>query len=85
MSTVKAITKDDVVDTIHKHILAEMDDVDADDLEFAESFRDFGISSLDLLEVVSASMRDLGIKVPKAELADIESVDQLADKFLEYL
>jgi acyl carrier protein/polyketide biosynthesis acyl carrier protein len=28
-------------------------------------------------------MRDLDIKIPRSELADLGNIDQLADKFLE--
>ena len=46
--------------------------------------KDYGANSLDIIEVVSCSMRELDIKIPRAELADISTIDQLADKFMEY-
>jgi acyl carrier protein/polyketide biosynthesis acyl carrier protein len=47
--------------------------------------KDYGANSLDMIEVVSTSMRDLKIKVPRSELADINNIEQLANKFLEHL
>ncbi len=47
--------------------------------------KDYGANSLDMIEVVSTSMRDLKIKVPRSELADINNIEQLAVKFLEHL
>ena len=49
-----------------------------------KSMKDYGANSLDMIEVVSCSMRELNIKVPRAELADIETIEQLADKFMEH-
>jgi len=34
---------------------------------------------------VSCSMRELKIKIPRAELADIITIDQLTDKFMEHI
>jgi acyl carrier protein len=62
-----------------------LDDVDRAEIESAESFRDFGVNSLDMLEVVTASMREMGIRVPRSELAEIKTIDGLAEKFLKYL
>jgi acyl carrier protein len=66
-------------------MVEHLDDVDEDEIEKAESFRDFGVNSLDMLEVVTASMREMKIRVPRAELAEIETIDGLAEKFLRYL
>lgn len=79
------MTRDEVVAIIQKHVVEQIEDVDFEDLEFAETFRDFGANSLDMLEVVTASMRELNIKVPRAELAEVESIDQLADHFMKYM
>jgi len=35
--------------------------------------------------VVSCSMRELQIKVPRAELTDIKNIEELTDKFMEYI
>lgn len=79
------MTRDDVVAIIQKHIVEQIDGVDPEDLEFAESFQDFGATSLDMLEVVMASMREMEIKVPRAELAEVETIGELADQFMKYL
>ena len=79
------MTRDEVVSVIQKNVVEHLDDVEQEDLEFADSFRDFGANSLDMLEVVTASMREMSIKVPRAELAEVETIDGLADKFMQYL
>jgi acyl carrier protein len=41
--------------------------------------KDLGANSLDIVEVVSCTMRDLKVKVPRSELADLTNVDGLVD------
>jgi polyketide biosynthesis acyl carrier protein len=79
------MTKEEVVAVIRDQVVEHLEDVEHEDLEFADSFRDFGANSLDMLEVVTAAMRELQIKVPRADLAEIETIDGLADKFMQYM
>jgi acyl carrier protein len=38
-----------------------------------------GVNSLDIVEVVSCTMRELRIKVPRAELSKLSNIDGLVD------
>lgn len=77
------MTKQEVIEVIKKNIVENLDDIDIKDIDPSKSMKDYGANSLDIIEVVSCSMRDLDIKIPRSELADIGNIDQLADKFLE--
>jgi acyl carrier protein/polyketide biosynthesis acyl carrier protein len=79
------MTKEQVIEVIKKNIASNIDDIDAAAIDPQKSMRDYGANSLDMIEVVSTSMRDLKIKVPRSELADINNIEQLANKFLEHL
>lgn len=79
------MTRDEVIAVIRKYVVEYVEDVTNEDLEFADSFRDFNANSLDMLEVVTACMRELEIKIPRAELAEIETIEDLADQFMKYL
>jgi len=79
------MTRDDVIAVIKKNILDNLEDLEDNDIDTAKSMKDYGANSLDIIEVVSCSMRELKIKIPRAELADIATIDQLADKFTEYI
>jgi acyl carrier protein/polyketide biosynthesis acyl carrier protein len=79
------MTKEQVIEVIKKNIAANIDDIDAATIDPRKSMKDYGANSLDMIEVVSTSMRDLKIKVPRSELADINNIEQLAAKFLEHL
>lgn len=79
------MTKAEVIEVIKKNIVDNLDDVEMADIDPAKTMKDYGANSLDMIEVVSCSMRDLDIKIPRAELAEIGNIDQLADKFLEHV
>lgn len=79
------MTKEQVIDVIKKNIVENLDDVNAEDIDVSKSMKDYGANSLDIIEVVSCSMRDLDIKIPRSELADIGDIAGLADKFMEHV
>ena len=78
------MTKDEIIDVIKVVIEDNLDDVSAGDIDPRKSMKDYGANSLDMIEVVSCSMRELNIKVPRAELAELQNIEALADEFLEY-
>jgi acyl carrier protein len=45
------------------------------------SLRDFGADSLESVEVISRSMKQLNIKVPRAELRKLNNLKDLLDLF----
>jgi acyl carrier protein len=47
-------------------------------------FVDYGANSLDIVEIVSGSMRELKIKIPRTELADIKNIRGLVETFEKY-
>ena len=78
-------TKEAVIEVILKNLRENLYDVDVETIDPATSMRDYGANSLDIIEVVSATMRELEIRVPRSELTQVETMEQLAEKFLEYL
>ena len=79
------MTKDDVIQVIKNNIVDNLDDIEEDDIDIAKSMKDYGANSLDIIEVVSSSMRELSIKIPRSELADISTIGDLADRFMQYV
>ena len=78
------MTKEQIIDVIKKNIVDNIDGVKFEDIDVSKTMRDYGANSLDMIEVVSSSMRELNIKIPRTELADINNIDALADKFLSH-
>lgn len=78
------MNKEQIIEVLSKNIIENLDDLENEAIDPKKSMKDYGANSLDMIEVVSCSMRELNIKVPRAELADIETIEQLADKFMEH-
>ena len=53
-----------------------LEDVEIDP---SNSLRDLGANSLDIVEIVSASMRELGVRIPRTQLADLKNINELTD------
>ena len=75
------MTRDDIWNVIKKHLADAVDDLDVASIDTAKSMKDYGANSLDLVEVVSRSMRELKVKVPRAELNKLTNIDGLIDLF----
>jgi polyketide biosynthesis acyl carrier protein len=73
------MTKEEVFAVVRKHILQTLDGVDPADIDPSKSMKELGASSLDLVEVVSLSMRELKVKVPRSELAHLANIGGLVD------
>jgi acyl carrier protein len=72
-------TKDEILTVIRTHLANALDEVDPATIEPQRSMKDYGANSLDIVEVVSASMRQLRIKVPRAQLKEIRDIQGLVD------
>ena len=64
---------------IAKHLANAVEGLDASTIDGARSMKDYGANSLDIVEVVSASMRELKVKVPRSELNKLKDIDGLID------
>ena len=73
------ITREEVWDVVKEHLVETVEELEGVELDPAKSMKDLGANSLDIVEVVSCSMRDLKIKVPRAELNKLENMNQLVD------
>lgn len=72
-----------ILEIVKKYIADALDDVDVDALDPSLSMKDVGVNSLDIVEVVSRSMRELKVKVPRSELNQLDSIDGLVDMLFE--
>jgi acyl carrier protein len=75
------MTREEILAVIKKHLADAVDDVDVDSIDPQKSMVDYGANSLDLVEVVSRSMRELKVKIPRSELNKIENIQGLVDMF----
>ena len=75
----ESVSRDEIRAVLKKHVIATIDGVTDETIDAAKTLGDIGASSLDIVEIVSATMRELKIKVPRAELMLVESLDELVD------
>jgi acyl carrier protein len=73
------MTREDVLAVVKKHIVDVTEGLTPNRIDPAVSMKDLGINSLDIVEVVSASMRELKVKVPRSELSKLTNIDGLVD------
>ncbi len=73
------MTRDDVLAIVTKHILDVTEDMTPATIDPVRSMKELGINSLDIVEVVSASMRELKVKVPRSELSKLTNIDGLVE------
>jgi acyl carrier protein len=71
----------EILAIVIKHFRAHVDLSESAVVDPTRSMLDQGAQSLDLMEIVSASMRELRIKVPRTTLRELKNIDQLVDVF----
>jgi acyl carrier protein len=70
-----------ILAVVIKHFRAHVDLPEGAVIDPSRSMLDQGAQSLDLMEIVSACMRELRIKVPRSALRELKNIDQLVDVF----
>ena len=71
--------REEVASVVRKHLAAVVGDIKASDIDMSRSMKDLGATSLDMVEVVSLTMRELKVKVPRFELGKLTNMDGLVD------
>lgn len=79
------MTQEEVFEVLKKHIMEQLEDeVEEDQIEIEKSMLDLGANSLDIVEIVTNTMRELKIKIPRDELAGINTMKGLVKAMTEY-
>ncbi len=74
------ITKEAIFEIVKENLIDTLDeDVDEGAIELGQSMKDLGANSLDIVEIVSSSMRQLKVKVPRSELSKLTNIGELVD------
>jgi acyl carrier protein len=72
--------REEILKVIEKHLAKSVPGITAG-IDPEKKFTDYGANSLDIVEIVSGTMRELKIKIPRTELSDIHNISGLIDKF----
>lgn len=75
--------RDQILDVVIKHIRLNADGLEDAPIDPRRSMAEYGISSLDMVEIVSGAMRELQLRVPRTRLAGLKNIDELVDLFVE--
>ncbi len=73
------MTREAILAVVKKHLLETVEDLTEDRIDPSKSMKALGMNSLDIVEVVSCAMRELRIKVPRAELTKLTNINGLVD------
>lgn len=73
------MTREDVLEVVTRHLVDTIEELEGVEIDPAKSMKDLGANSLDIVEVVSCSMRELKVKVPRSELNKLENINQLVE------
>ncbi len=72
-------TSDQIFDIVKKHLTETVDTIDPAIVKRSDSMKDLGANSMDIVEVVSCSMRELRVRVPRKELNTLKNIGELSD------
>ena len=73
------MTKEHIYSVVKKHLMQTVDGLDEAAIDGTKSMKELGANSLDIVEIVSVSMRELKVKVPRSELSKLTNIGGLVD------
>jgi acyl carrier protein len=73
------MTRDEIMVVVKKHLCEAVEGLTPEAIDPAKSMKDLGANSLDIVEIVSSSMREIKVKIPRSELAKLTNLDGLVD------
>ena len=73
------MTREEVFEVVKNNLIDTLEDIDESEIDPEKSMKDLGANSLDIVEIVSCSMRELKVKVPRSELNKLTNIAQLVD------
>lgn len=73
------MTREDVLEVVKRHLVDTIEELEGVEIDPSKSMKDLGANSLDIVEVVSCSMRELKVKVPRNELNELKDINELVE------
>jgi acyl carrier protein len=75
------VNRNEIFAVVKANIETIVEDAHGKEITEEKSMRDLGADSLEIVEVVSRSMRQLKVKVPRSELSTARNLQDLVDLF----
>ncbi|MEH2207647.1 MAG: phosphopantetheine-binding protein [Nostoc sp.] len=76
--------REQVLNVVIKHIKLNVDGVENVEIDPYKTIGEYGGSSLDGVEIVSACMRELKIKIPRTEVSSFKTINELVELFAKF-
>lgn len=73
------MNREEVLNIVIKNIKLNVDGLEETEIDPKKSMAVYGTSSLDIVEIINSSLRELKIKVPRTQLADLMKINDLVD------
>jgi acyl carrier protein len=73
------MTQEHIFTVVKKHLMQTIDGLTDQQIDPSKSMKELGANSLDIVEIVSVSMRELKIKVPRSELSKLTNIGGLVE------
>jgi acyl carrier protein len=74
-----SVERQEIASVVRKHLANVVGDLNPSDIDMSRSMRDYRATSLDVVQVVSLTMQELKVKVPRPELGKVTNMDGLVD------
>lgn len=71
--------REEILNVVIENIRFNVDGLENVEINPEKSIVEYGGSSLDIVEIVSSIMRQLQIKIPRTQMADMKSINDLVD------
>lgn len=82
--TEMSVSREEMFAVVKSNIQEIVEGAKGAEIKETDSMRDFGADSLEIVEVVSRSMKALRIKVPRTELSGATNLKDLLDLFEKF-
>ncbi|EDP94618.1 acyl carrier protein [Kordia algicida OT-1] len=73
------MSKDEVYHIVQEIIMEILPDVEKENIAIEKQLKDIGANSIDRMEIVTMSMRELNIKIPLMSFAGVNNIEGLVN------
>lgn len=77
------MNKEEVLRLLMKNLKLTIPEFAGEDLDTSKSYKELGVSSLELVRIVNASMKEMGVKMSPNMLASVKTTDDLANVLMQ--
>ena len=75
--------REQIREMVIRHMRENVDGLEDVEIDTSKSMVDYGAASLDMVEIVSACLRELMIKIPRTRFTGLKNMDDLIALFYE--